>query len=219
MARTRSENYEDIQLGILAKAAELFATQGYERSSIADLAEACSLSRGALYHYFESKEAILFSMLDTHVRGLLKRLREVISAEGPASDQLARLIEAAVDYNAVSPHEQVVILNDLASLGEREQAEVVKLERQVVDLVGEVLVRTDTTGKITKATKKVYTMALLGIINYTYTWYDPNGSVKPKQFARLVTDLYLRGFLSPMTVATSDSHQAVRPLTRRTVRS
>jgi AcrR family transcriptional regulator len=41
MARTRSEKYDDIQAGILRNAARLFATRGYERSSIGDLVEAC----------------------------------------------------------------------------------------------------------------------------------------------------------------------------------
>lgn len=64
MARTRSQNYDAIHLGILTHAAALFSAQGYTRSSIADLADACKLSRGALYHYFDSKEAILFAILD-----------------------------------------------------------------------------------------------------------------------------------------------------------
>ena len=54
MARTRSPKYEDIQLGILRKAARLFATHGYERTSIGDLVRACDLAR-AIYHYFESR--------------------------------------------------------------------------------------------------------------------------------------------------------------------
>jgi len=54
MARTRSENYDGIYLGILTNAAALFSAQGYMRSSIADLADACKLSLGALYHYFDS---------------------------------------------------------------------------------------------------------------------------------------------------------------------
>src|SRR2546422_3594126 len=68
MARTRSENYDGIHLGILTNAAALFSAQGYMRSSIADLADACKLSRGALYHYFDSKEAILFAILDAQDR-------------------------------------------------------------------------------------------------------------------------------------------------------
>lgn len=206
MARPRSENYEEIQLGILANAARLFATQGYERSSIADLADTCRLSRGALYHYFESKEAILYAMLETHVRGMLKRLHDAVAIAGTPLEQLAALIEAAVEYNSSGRHEQIILLNDLQSLGEREQKVIKALERQIVDLVSNVLARVDSGGKITPSTRKVYTMALLGTINYLYTWYDPQGSVKPKQYARMATDLFLNGFLaaSDLTIAPAE---------------
>ena len=200
MARSRSENYEDIQLGILTNAARLFATQGYERSSIGDLADACKLSRGALYHYFQSKEAILYAMLETHVRGMLKRLNDAVALTSGACEQLAALVEAAVECNSSGRHEQIILLNDLQSLGEREQKVIKALERQIVDLVTDVLARVDTRGKITPATRKVYTMALLGTINYLYTWYDPQGSVKPKQYARMATDLFLQGFLAASEV-------------------
>jgi AcrR family transcriptional regulator len=201
MARSRSENYEDIQLGILTSAARLFATQGYERSSIGDLADACKLSRGALYHYFQSKEAILYAMLETHVRGMLKRLNDAVALTSGASEQLAALVGAAVEYNSRSRNEQIILLNDLQSLGEREQKVIKGLERQIIGLVSQVLARFDTRGKITVSTRKVYTMALLGTINYIYTWYDPQGNVKPKQYARMATDLFLNGFLAASEVA------------------
>ena len=215
MARSRSENYEDIRLGILTNAARLFASQGYERSSIGDLADACRLSRGALYHYFDSKEAILYAMLETHVRGMLKRLHHAMSVAGSSPmEQLAALIEAAVEYNSGSQDEQIILLNDLPSLGEREQKVVKGLERQIVDLVSEVLGRLDGAGRITPPARKVYTMALLGITNYAYTWYDPQGPVKPKQYAQMTTELFLRGFLAAATAPTQNADPSVLPLRR-----
>jgi AcrR family transcriptional regulator len=221
MARLRSAHYEDIQLGILAKAAELFGTKGYERSSIGDLTEACNLSRGALYHYFSSKESILFAMLDAHVRELLERLEDAVGVGGRPVEQLTRVIETIVEYNAASPHQQVVLLNDLASLGAGEQRQIVKLQHHIVDLVAGTLVRIDSGGKITRSTRKVYTMMLFGIINYTYTWYDPAGGVKPKQLAQMATDLLLKGLQSGVVShATAPLRKAgapeiVAPLRRR----
>ncbi len=216
MARTRSENYEDIQLGILSKAAKLFASKGYERSSITDLSDACQLSRGALYHYFGSKEAILFAMLDSLVRALLKRLEQVAAPGGVPVETLARVVEAFIEYNARSPNEQIILLNDLGALSEREQNEITRIEQQIVDLVADVLIRVDTAGTITRSTKKVYTMMLVGMINYTFTWYDPEGSVSPKQFAKMATELFLNGFLAPAANSVTEAKEPVRPLTRRT---
>lgn len=193
MARVRSANYAEIQRGILAKAAELFATKGYERTSIADLTEVCVQSRGALYHYFDSKDALLRDMLEVYVRGMLTRVEEASAIGGTAAERLRRIIEVAVDYNAESPNEQVILLNDLASLGEREQQPIIKMQRRIVDLLTEVILLLDHGGKVTRVNKKMHTMMLLGIINYAHTWYDPSKSVKPKQFADMVIALFLTG--------------------------
>jgi len=194
MARTRSENYDGIHLGILTNAAALFSAQGYTRSSIADLADACKLSRGALYHYFESKEAILFSILDAHIREMIERVEAAVAEGGPTLTQFRNVIRAIVAVNAKSPHEQRVLIHDLAFLNEDEQQAIKALQRQLVDTVTDLLVRLDAEGKIVKRTRKIYTMILFGIINYTYTWYDPKGGIGPREFADIAIDLFLQGF-------------------------
>ena len=196
MARTRSENYDDIQAGILRNAARLFATRGYERSSIGDLVEACELSRGAIYHYFDSKEAILFAMLDSLVRSLLASLEQAVAEGGSPLEKFERVIEAFVGHNAQSPEEQIVLLNDLGALQAEEQRQIVQTERKIVELVGKVLASIDATKKMNRRNARVYTMMLFGMINYTYTWYDAKGAVKPKEFAQLAAGLFLKGFLA-----------------------
>src|SRR5436305_2135324 len=175
MARTRSENYECIHLGILTNAAALFSAQGYMRSSIAELAGACKLSRGALYHYFDSKEAILFAILDAHIREMIQRVETAVAAGGSTLTQFRNVVRTIVEVNAKSPNEQRVLIHDLSLLNEDEQQTIKKLERQLVDIVTDLLLRLDAGGRIVKRTRKIYAMILFGIINYTYTWYDPKG--------------------------------------------
>jgi AcrR family transcriptional regulator len=196
MARTRSEKYDDIQAGILRNAARLFATRGYERTSVGDLVEACELSRGAIYHYFDSKEAILFAMLDWLVRDLLAHLEQAVAGGGTPLEIFARVIETFVECNAQSPEEQAVLLNDLGALNAEEQRQIVQTERKIVELVGKVLVSIDTAKKMNRKNARVYTMMLFGMINYTYTWYDGKGPIKPKEFAQMAIGLFLRGFLA-----------------------
>jgi AcrR family transcriptional regulator len=205
MARTRSDNYEEIQQGILTAACELFAQQGYMRASIAELAEACRLSRGALYHYFQSKEAILFAILDTHVRRMIANVEIEIAGKSTTLDQFRAAIRAIVELNARSPNEQRLILNDLSFLSESEQGMIKTLERQIVDIVSDLLIRLDKEGKIVKRTKKVYTMMLFGILNFSHTWFDPAGGITPTEFADMVVDLFLYGFTAPISQAIKKS--------------
>jgi AcrR family transcriptional regulator len=199
MARTRSENYDGIYLGILTQAAALFSAQGYMRSSIADLADACQLSRGALYHYFDSKEAILFAILDAHIREMMARVEAAVSEGGSTLVQFRNVIRTIVEVNAKSPHEQRVLIHDLSFLNEDEQQLLKNLERQLVDILTDLLVRLDAEGKIVRRTRKIYTMILFGIINYTYTWYDPKGGISPREFADIAIDLFLNGFAAAST--------------------
>ncbi|PZA11777.1 TetR/AcrR family transcriptional regulator [Rhodopseudomonas palustris] len=198
MARTRSENYDDIQNGILTVACELFARQSYMRASIAELADACRLSRGALYHYFQSKEAILFAILDAHVRRMIADVEDAIAAETDTLAQFRAAIRAIVELNARSPNEQRLILNDMAFLSETEQTSIKSLERQIVEIVSELLIRLDGQHKIVKRTKTVYTMMLFGILNFSHTWFNPARGLSPTEFADTVVDLFLYGFTSPV---------------------
>jgi AcrR family transcriptional regulator len=205
MARTRSENYDDIQGGILNAACALFAQQGYMRASIADLADACKLSRGALYHYFDSKEAILFAILDAHVRQMIADVEAAMARQSTSLDRFRAAIRAIVELNARSSNEQRLILNDLSFLAEAEQNAVKALQRQLVDIVSDLLIRLDTEGKIVKRSKKVYTMMLFGMLNFSHTWYDPKGDIEPKEFAGMVVNLFLHGFSAP--AAKSATHR------------
>jgi len=201
MARTRSENYDGIHRSILNAASGLFAKQGYMRSSIAELADACGLSRGALYHYFTSKEAILFAILDAHVHQMIADVEVAIAGASTTPEQFRAAIRAIVALNARSSNEQRVILNDLSLLAEDEQKTIIALERQLVDMVTDLLIRLDKQGKIVKRTRKIYTMMLFGILNFSHTWYDPKGGIDPREFADMVVDQFLYGFATPMMPA------------------
>ncbi|MBR1119961.1 TetR family transcriptional regulator [Bradyrhizobium lablabi] len=201
MARTRSENYDDIQQGILNAACALFAQQGYMRASIADLADACQISRGALYHYFDSKEAILCAILDAHVRRMIADVETAMARQTNNLDRFRAAIRAIVELNARSSNEQRLILNDLTFLSEAEQTAVKALQRQLVDTVSDLLIRLDTEGRIVKRSKKVYTMMLFGMLNFSHTWYDPKGDIAPQEFADMVVDQFLYGFTAPAAKA------------------
>jgi AcrR family transcriptional regulator len=69
MAKTFNEQkHQEQAKRILRKAQALFAQKGYSDTSMADIAEACEVQKATLYHYFENKEALLFGILDCHVK-------------------------------------------------------------------------------------------------------------------------------------------------------
>jgi len=194
LARTQSERYPEIRENILKQAARLFAEQGYAGTTIIDLADACESSRGALYHYFGSKEDILFHILDEHVRNLFQQIQAAVQSKKDPLEQCRAVIETMVTINADSQHEQVVLLNELGELSEEQQRGIVAVQRQMTETVSDILIRIDSQQRLTTRTKKVYAMMLFGIINYTFAWYDPKGPVSPEEYAEMTSDLFIRGF-------------------------
>ena len=71
MARTQAADFAARRAAIVEKAAALYAERGFLGASIADLAKACRTSKSLIYHYYPSKEDILFDVMHSHVRSLL----------------------------------------------------------------------------------------------------------------------------------------------------
>ena len=77
MARTRAPDHDSQREQILELAAAKFAQTSYPSTSMADLAAASGTSKARLYHYYESKEAILFDLLDRYTKRLMLIIAEV----------------------------------------------------------------------------------------------------------------------------------------------
>jgi AcrR family transcriptional regulator len=196
MARTRSEHYPENQQLILERAAELFARQGFARTSIAEVSRACAFSKAWIYHYYESKEAILYAMLRAHI-GELRRISEAAlgMSETPAV-RFRAFIAANLAIYARAPHKHLVLMNDLDHLPPEQADEIRELERELVDLVVGLLLDLNPALAPHAKLRKPYAMMLYGLINWTYVWYDPKGAVAPERLAELAADLLLHGFLS-----------------------
>jgi len=194
MARTRSAGYDDQRDAILARAAELFANQGYTATSMNEVAAACGVSKAGLYHYYRDKRELLFQITVGHVARLEQFVAEVMADAGSATpeERLRALILRFVREYANAQHEHRVLTEDVRFLDEAERAQVLAAQRRVVaafaDAVGAVrptLARNELDRPLA--------MLLFGMINWMFTWLRPDGSLTHEQMAPLVADLFFGG--------------------------
>lgn len=196
MARTRSLQYPEIQRRILDKAAELFAARGFRGASIAELARACDASKAWLYHYYDSKEAILYAMLKAHMEDLLAVTRRALASAAEPEAQFRAFIRESLALYTAKPEKHVVLMNELDNLGPEQAEEIRAAQRQLVENVAGMLERIDPSLAGHPELRKPFAMMFYGLINWTYIWYDPKGAIAPDQLARLAADLFLNGFRS-----------------------
>ncbi|MDF2234080.1 TetR/AcrR family transcriptional regulator [Albimonas sp. CAU 1670] len=196
MARTQSQLYPEIREKILRTAGKLFAEKGFATATILDLAKACDSSRGALYHYFGSKEEILAEIIEGHVAEMLGELEAIESQRLEPEAHLSEVARCIMRLNAVNAHEQVVLLNDFNLLEPELQRKIAADQRKIVAIVRNALARLDDSRRLAISSDSTYAMMLLGILNYTFAWYDRDGPISPEAFADRTVDIFLNGFRS-----------------------
>jgi AcrR family transcriptional regulator len=192
VGRPRAADHADQRDRILLRATEAIAELGYGSASMAQLAQACGLSKAGLYHYFPSKDAILFESLDRYTKLLMDRLAEVRTRRLEPRHELGEMVRTLMLQYRDSRAHHVALLNDVKSLEPAAREQIRAQERAVVDQLAETLERV-APGRFDALTRKPATMALLGMINFTFAWLRPDGPMSHEQYAQLVIDLWERG--------------------------
>lgn len=192
MGRPRAADHADQRDRILLRATEAIAELGYGSASMTQLAQACGLSKAGLYHYFPSKDAILFESLDRYTKLLMDRLAEVRARGLEPRHELGEMVRTLMLQYRDSRAHHVALLNDVKSLEPAAREQIRAQERAVVDQLALTLERV-APGRFDALTRKPATMALLGMINFTFAWLRPDGPMSHEQYAQLVIDLWERG--------------------------
>jgi TetR/AcrR family transcriptional regulator len=198
MARGRAPGYDAQRETILSQAAELFARQGFVGTSMNEVATACGMSKPALYHYVRDKSQLLFEIATTHVARLHALIDEVAQGDAvhpPPTDATAhvrRLIERFVLEYAGARHAHRVLTEDVKFLEPADQARVLELQRQVVSSFANAIAQVRPE-LIAADLHKPLAMLLFGMMNWLFTWLQPDGKLSHADMAPVVADLFLGG--------------------------
>ncbi|NJK89478.1 MAG: TetR family transcriptional regulator, partial [Myxococcales bacterium] len=193
MARTRSAAYEDKQQSILDGAALLFARHGFAKTTIESLARSMNASKARIYHYYPSKEALLYAVLEEHILRLRRLAGEATATDGTPEERLRRVVHALMAAYVHSTEKHVVLMNELAYLPEEQRQTLRALQKRLVDDVQSLVVELRPQLADDDARRRPLAMSLMGLINWTYTWFHADGPLSAEQFADLATDLFFEG--------------------------
>ncbi len=194
MPRVRADDYDSKAQSILDSAAALFAKVGYPNAKMQDIAKACGASKSMLYHYFSTKDDLLFDMLREHLEKVITGVEEVNTLAGSNKDRFEAFVQVFAQKSAQSRRRHVSAMNDVKFLPKSMQAPLIELETKVTDLVAALLQQLNPG--LPEHVYKPYTMLLIGMLNWTDTWYKPSGKIKPQELCDRISHLFLRGFLA-----------------------
>lgn len=192
MARPQSPDYDRKREAIVTAAGELYARRGFPGASVSDLAKACGASKSLIYHYFPSKDDILYEVMAAHLDALVDAADESMRT-GDAGERLRALTRSFMRLYAGAQSSHKVLLNELGNLPPTRRTEVVAKQRRIIAVVEELVreIRPDL-GAVTLPLG----MLFFGMINWTHTWFRPGGAVTPERLSDMAVDLLLGGLPS-----------------------
>ena len=214
MARTRANDYDKKRLGILSRSAALFAAHGYTGTSITMIAEACGVSKALMYHYYRSKDAVLFDLLSDHLQQLVAVVEAAAQSSGDGKERLLAITAALLEAYRGADAEHQVQIASLKLLPPAQQETLKDMERRLVALVSDALVAAIPSIENRRHLVKPLTMSLFGMLNWHYLWFREGKGITRDKYARMVTGLILAGADEAMA-ATEDAATGERPAAKK----
>jgi AcrR family transcriptional regulator len=191
LARTQAADYDKRRAAIVETAAELYARMGFRGASVADLANALGASKSLIYHYYSSKEDILFEVMDSHLRQLAKAADEVMARNLAPAEKLREVSRAFMRLYVGAAARHKVLLNELDRLPAERRAEIVETQRRLIVAVEGLLV--EIQPGLEPRLRTPAAMLFFGMINWTHTWFHDGGLASAAEVADLAAGLALKG--------------------------
>jgi AcrR family transcriptional regulator len=196
------ETMVDSRQEILRTAARLFQQRGYDATSMNDVAAALKLSKGGLYHHFQSKDEILFEIMNHAMEITQERVLDPVRSISSPEDRLRALIRLHIEV-VLSPRDReiTVMLHENHPLPPALRKRINTRKKEYIHFVESLIAEVQKEAQRTRAVKglvspRAAAFALLGMINWIYQWYKPEGDLQTHNLVPQFTDLVFGGILS-----------------------
>jgi AcrR family transcriptional regulator len=193
MPRGKAPSHELQRDTILNAAADIFSQSGYASATMQQIAARCGVSKSLLYHYYTSKDAILFDLLDHYTKRLLEIVLATDQLKLAPRSKLDELIRRFVFEYEHSRARHTVLLRDVRFLPAEQSEIIIEAQRRMVNAYAANIAAAEGL-PLTRA--KAIAMALFGMINWTFTWLRPAGELSYAQFAETVVAFMAGGLAS-----------------------
>ena len=188
MPRGIAKDHDEKRAAIRKGAAAYFARHGYDRASMTGAARDCGISKALIYHYYSSKEALLFDILDTHLSEL------VAVVEDAQQNGLPGLIRAILMAYENADAEHKLQLDALATLPAEMQKPLIDLQRNLVTIMSKAVA--EERSDLDPDRLRAVTMTVFGILNWFYMWHRPGRGMSRADYAELAADFVKGGIAS-----------------------
>lgn len=180
---------------ILEAAAQVFRKKGFHGASMADIADSVNLQKASLYHHVSSKQEILLELLERALDLLQEQISAVASQSLPPDQKLRLMIRTYLQALAQYPDLSSVLLFEHRSLDRKSHARHVPHRDRFEALWRDVVLEGRRLKVFDCPDAGLAVRALMGTMNWTLTWYRPDGQLSMARIADEYADLFLNGLM------------------------
>ena len=200
------ETVVDSRQEILRTAARLFQQRGYDATSMNDVAAALKLSKGGLYHHFQSKDEILFEIMNHAMEITQERVINPVRGIADPEERLRALIRLHIEV-VLSPRDReiTVMLHENHPLPPALRKRINSRKKDYMHFLEKPDGGGQQSEKVRnrpqyhakgKVSPRAAAFALLGMINWIYQWYKPEGELQAQNLIPQFTDLIFGGIFA-----------------------
>ncbi|MCL4394830.1 MAG: TetR/AcrR family transcriptional regulator [Chloroflexi bacterium] len=178
---------------IFSHAVRIFKEKGYHATSVQDIADAVGLQKGSLYHYIRSKDELLFRIFERSTGALTRDLEAIVASRRSPRDKLSDAIAAHLTALCEQLDIYTVYLSERRALGARNNSKVRAEGERHARLIEQIIQEGVAQGEWRAVDSRMAALAIIGMCNWLYQWYTPNGRLTPRQIAGVFSDLVIDG--------------------------
>ncbi|MED4916144.1 TetR/AcrR family transcriptional regulator [Geobacillus thermodenitrificans] len=174
---------------------ELFDRKGFKETSVQEIVEAVGATKGAFYYYYRSKEELLRDICISYIEDLLDQQSRLLQEpEKSCTEKLHAIVYMVIRNIRTRKKSARIFFREMRHLADEHLKEIREKRRafrkQYEQLIQEGVARDEFKPSLHA---EMITFGLLGITNWSYYWFQPDGSVSEEELTDIYVDLILNG--------------------------
>src|SRR5262249_41622267 len=196
---------------ICRTAAQIFRDRGYDATSVSDIARALGMTKAGLYHYFDSKEALLFEIM---TYGLERVRDEVVLPVRVIADPEERLRQRVLRHARIATTGRGAVAplgDEIRALPPTARRQIEERMRYYVDLLRDTLSELKAAGRLRDIDPTVAAFSVIGMILWLPRWFRQDGRLSQERVANEIATLALGGLIEERPIAKGRREKIEKP--------
>lgn len=176
---------------ICRKAAQVFSLEGFVIATLSDVSRAVGISKGGIYHYFSTKEELLFVILYRYMDRTLQELKDKLKTTSDSRHKIRIFIEHHICHYRDNLHESRLILHESQNLPINYWEIIRDKQKEYLGVLSSDIMNLIEGCEDNPQKVNIIAYSLIGMCNWPYTWFNPKGKVTPLELAEEIYRIFI----------------------------